>query len=127
MANVDQARKALNAIPPDLPIDEWVRAGMRANVAGLQLVDFDEWSAGAGSVSTANRYWSPAATIEAAAIIGADTWRQEVRAVRAALHRKSAVAMQEAQRQNQQVAHRASRRAAPGQTDLFAGMGVVHG
>lgn len=80
-----------------------------------------------GRVSTVTRYWLPPATIEAAAAIGADTWRQEVRAARAALRRKSAEAMQEAQRQNQQAAHRAARRAAPGQSDLFAGMGVAHG
>jgi len=45
MADIDKARDALNAIPPDLPRNEWVRAGMGAHAAGLQLADFDEWSA----------------------------------------------------------------------------------
>jgi hypothetical protein len=80
-----------------------------------------------GRVSTVTRYWLPPATIEAAAAIGADAWRQEVRAARAELRRKAAEAMQEAQRQNQRAVHRAARRAAPGQSDLFAEMGLANG
>jgi putative DNA primase/helicase len=45
----DHAREALRAIPPDLPRDEWVRAGMAAQAAGLGFADFDEWSSGADS------------------------------------------------------------------------------
>jgi putative DNA primase/helicase len=49
LANLDRAREALQAIPPDLPRDEWVRAGMAAQAAGLGFDDFNEWSAGAGN------------------------------------------------------------------------------
>lgn len=41
----DRARDALHAIPPDLPRDEWVRAGMAANAAGLDFDTFNDWSA----------------------------------------------------------------------------------
>ena len=47
----DRARDALQAIPPDLPHDEWVRAGMAAQAAGLDFDVFNEWSAGAGNYS----------------------------------------------------------------------------
>ena len=43
--NPDRARDALHAIPPDLPRDQWVKAGMAAHAAGLSLDDFDTWSA----------------------------------------------------------------------------------
>jgi len=42
--NLD-ARDALAAIPADLPREEWVRAGMAAQAAGLGFDDFDAWSA----------------------------------------------------------------------------------
>ena len=45
IADAARARDALYAIPPDLPRDEWVRAGMAAHAAGLSLDDFDQWSA----------------------------------------------------------------------------------
>ena len=44
-----RALSALQAIPPDLPRDQWVKAGMAAHASGLALEDFDAWSAGAGS------------------------------------------------------------------------------
>ncbi|MBL8327592.1 MAG: AAA family ATPase [Rubrivivax sp.] len=44
-----RARAALHAIPPDLPRDEWVRAGMAAHAAGLPFDEFDAWSAGGGN------------------------------------------------------------------------------
>lgn len=47
--NLDQAREALHAIPPDLPREDWVRAGMAAHAAGLAFDDFDRWSAGGGA------------------------------------------------------------------------------
>ena len=50
-ADTDRARDALQAIPPDLPRDEWVRAGMAAQAAGLDFHAFNEWSAGAGNYS----------------------------------------------------------------------------
>ena len=46
--NADRAREALQTISPDLPRDEWVKAGMAAQAAGLGFDDFNEWSA-AGS------------------------------------------------------------------------------
>lgn len=49
LADLDRARDALQAIPPDLPRDEWVRAGMAAHAAGLPFDEFDAWSAGAGN------------------------------------------------------------------------------
>lgn len=46
---LDRARDALQAIPPDLPRSDWVQAGMAAHAAGLDLADFDAWSAAAPS------------------------------------------------------------------------------
>lgn len=43
--DTDRAREALHTIPPDLPRDEWVRAGMAAQAAGLGFEDFNAWSA----------------------------------------------------------------------------------
>ncbi len=43
--DLERARGALHAIPPDLPRLEWVKAGMGAHAAGLSLEDFDTWSA----------------------------------------------------------------------------------
>jgi RecA-family ATPase len=48
-APIERARDALRSIPPDLPRDDWVRAGMAAHAAGLGFDDFDQWSAGADS------------------------------------------------------------------------------
>jgi putative DNA primase/helicase len=49
LADLQRARDALHAIPPDLPREDWVRAGMAAQAAGLPFDDFDAWSAGASS------------------------------------------------------------------------------
>jgi hypothetical protein len=59
LADLDRAREALQAIPPDLPHDDWVRAGMAAQAAGLGFDDFNEWSAGAGNYDerTARETW----------------------------------------------------------------------
>ncbi len=46
-APIERARDALRSIPPDLPREDWVRAGMAAHAAGLDFDTFDEWSAGA--------------------------------------------------------------------------------
>ena len=43
--NATSAIDALLAIPPDLPRDKWVRAGMAAQAAGLNFDDFNNWSA----------------------------------------------------------------------------------
>ena len=47
--DLERARSALHAIPPDLPRDEWVRAGMAAQAAGLDFDAFNNWSAGVGN------------------------------------------------------------------------------
>ena len=49
LADTERARDALLSIPPDLPRDEWVRAGMAAQAAGLDFDAFNDWSAGAGN------------------------------------------------------------------------------
>ena len=49
LADIDRARDALQSIPPDLPRDEWVRAGMAAQAAGLDFDTFNDWSAGGGN------------------------------------------------------------------------------
>lgn len=55
MANdTDRARDALQHIPPDLPRDDWVKAGMAANAAGLDFDAFNDWSAQAGNYSAAD-------------------------------------------------------------------------
>lgn len=48
-ADLNRARDALHAIPPDLSREEWVRVGMAAQAAGLGFDDFDAWSAQAGN------------------------------------------------------------------------------
>lgn len=53
MGNLDRARDALQSIPPDLPRDEWVKAGMAAHAAGLTFDDFDKWSAQADNYEAA--------------------------------------------------------------------------
>ena len=47
----DRARDALQSIPPDLPREDWVRAGMAAQAAGLDFDTFNDWSAAAGNYS----------------------------------------------------------------------------
>ena len=47
--NLNRARDALHAIPPDLPRDQWVKAGMAAHAAGLDFDTFNDWSAGAAT------------------------------------------------------------------------------
>jgi hypothetical protein len=49
LVDLDRARDALQAIPPDLPREDWVRAGMAAHAAGLPFDEFDAWSAAAGT------------------------------------------------------------------------------
>jgi len=51
LADTERARDALLSIPPDMPRDEWVRAGMAAQAAGLDFDTFNDWSAGAGNYS----------------------------------------------------------------------------
>ena len=48
-ADLARANEALFTIPPDLPREEWVRAGMAAQAAGLDFDTFNDWSAGAGN------------------------------------------------------------------------------
>lgn len=48
-ADLARAADALLTIPPNLPRDEWVKAGMAAQAAGLNFDTFNKWSAGAGN------------------------------------------------------------------------------
>lgn len=59
-ADLARASEALFTIPADLPRDEWVKAGMAAQAAGLTFDTFNEWSAGASNYD---------------ARAAADTWR----------------------------------------------------
>ena len=52
--NIERARDALQSIPPDLPRDEWVRAGMAAHAAGIDFDTFDQWSAQAGNYTASD-------------------------------------------------------------------------
>jgi len=45
----DRARRALEALDPGVPREEWVRAAMAAKSAGLDVDDFIEWSRRAGN------------------------------------------------------------------------------
>ncbi len=47
--DLDQARDALQFIPPDLPRDEWVKVGFAFHAAGGDFDTFDQWSATADS------------------------------------------------------------------------------
>lgn len=44
MSEIERARNALFAIPPNLDREHWVRVGMAAKAAGLEFDDFHEWS-----------------------------------------------------------------------------------
>lgn len=58
-ADLARAADALFTIPADLPRDEWVRAGMAAQAAGIDFDTFDNWSAQAGNydASAARHTW----------------------------------------------------------------------
>ncbi len=45
LADLERARDALHAIPPDLSHDEWVRVLMAGSAAGLSHDDLEAWSA----------------------------------------------------------------------------------
>lgn len=47
--DIDRARRALHSLDPGTERDEWVRVAMAAKAAGLDLDDFDQWSANAGN------------------------------------------------------------------------------
>ena len=49
-----RARDALNAIPPDLPRDQWVKAGMGFHSVGGDFDTFDAWSAQADNYRTSD-------------------------------------------------------------------------
>ena len=51
---VGRASDALYSIPPDLPRDGWVKAGMGFNAAGGDFDTFDAWSAQAGNYNAAD-------------------------------------------------------------------------
>ena len=49
--DLDRAHDALYAIPADLPREDWVKAGMAAHAAGIDFDAFNDWSAGAGTMT----------------------------------------------------------------------------
>lgn len=49
LGEIERARDALHAIPADLSRDDWVKAGMAAQAAGLDFDAFDQWSAQAAN------------------------------------------------------------------------------
>ncbi|MBS4038921.1 MAG: AAA family ATPase [Hydrogenophaga sp.] len=49
LGDLERAREALHAIPPDLARDEWVKVGMAAHAAGLDFDAFNQWSAQAAN------------------------------------------------------------------------------
>ncbi|MDT7514552.1 AAA family ATPase [Rhodoferax mekongensis] len=51
LSQLDRAVEALHAIPPDVAREEWVKAGMAAQAAGIDFDTFNDWSAGAGNYS----------------------------------------------------------------------------
>lgn len=53
LLDTERARDALHSIPPDLARDDWVKAGMAAQAAGLDFDAFNDWSAGAGNYDAA--------------------------------------------------------------------------
>lgn len=44
IADIERARRALQAIPPDVPRDEWVRVLMAGQAAGLDADELRAWS-----------------------------------------------------------------------------------
>ncbi|MFO1279560.1 MAG: AAA family ATPase [Burkholderiaceae bacterium] len=54
MTDAGRARDALQSIPPDLPRDEWVRAGMAAHAAGIDFDTFNDWSAQAANYTASD-------------------------------------------------------------------------
>ncbi|MFZ3142265.1 AAA family ATPase [Polaromonas sp.] len=53
LLDLDRARDALHAIPPDLPRADWVKAGMGFHAAGGDFDTFNDWSAGADNYDAA--------------------------------------------------------------------------
>ena len=70
-----RASAALYAIPPDLPRDGWVKAGMGFNAAGGDFDTFDQWSAQAGNYNAADcrdtwRSFKPGRGVGAGSLFG---------------------------------------------------------
>jgi putative DNA primase/helicase len=70
-----RASDALHAIPPDLPRDGWVKAGMGFNAAGGDFATFDNWSAQAPSYNAADcrdtwRSFKPGKGVGAGSLFG---------------------------------------------------------
>ena len=47
--DVERAKEALSAIPPDIPREDWVRVGMAAKAAGLPVEAWTDWSSDASN------------------------------------------------------------------------------
>jgi hypothetical protein len=77
-AETDRARDALQSIPPDLPREDWVRAGMAAQAAGLDFDTFNDWSAAAGTLVKEVVVAIAAIATVVIAAKGLETWRREL-------------------------------------------------
>ncbi len=71
-AELDRAADALQAIPANLPREDWVKAGMAAHAAGLDFDTFNDWSSQASNyqATAARDVWK---SIKSGKGIGAGT------------------------------------------------------
>lgn len=70
-----RASDALYSIPPDLPRDGWIKAGMGFNAAGGDFDTFNDWSAQAGNYNAADcrdtwRSFKPGKGVGAGSLFG---------------------------------------------------------
>jgi putative DNA primase/helicase len=75
LSELDRASDALHSIPPDLPRDGWVKAGMGFNACGGDFDTFDTWSAQAGNYNAADcrdtwRSFKPGRGVGAGSLFG---------------------------------------------------------
>lgn len=73
--DTNRASDALYSIPPDLPRDAWVKAGMGFNDAGGDFDTFNDWSAQAGNYNAADcrdvwRSFKPGRGVGAGSLFG---------------------------------------------------------
>lgn len=73
MDEIDRALAALQAIPPNLPRDEWLKIGIAGIASGLSIDDIDAWSAQADNYKGRRDIESAFRTIEPEGGIGAGT------------------------------------------------------
>ena len=88
MLDTERARDALNNIDAGMPRDDWIRVGMAAKSAGLDLDDFNNWSASAGNYKNENecrtvwKSFNDSGAVTSATLFGmayAQGWKDESR------------------------------------------------